>query len=94
MRIDISKIGGIGEYKVEGENYMVNEKAFLVLNEKTAEVRTDRNLAKFLKEKYESVMDSRYFGSRGIEMVLSGQISEDEVNDLIRLSYNLTKDMD
>ena len=44
-----------------------------------------------LKEKYESVMESRYFGRGGIEIVLAGQqLTDDEINDLIRLSYDLT----
>ena len=35
-------------------------------------------------------MQSRYFGRGGIEVVLSGQLSRDELEDLVRLSYNLT----
>ena len=67
-------------------------KAFLVVNEKTIEVRTDERLGKLLREKYESVMESRYFGRGGIEIVRAGkQLSESEIEDLIRLSYNLSK---
>ena len=72
-----------------------DEKArvFLVVNEKTIEVRTDEKLGKLLREKYESVMESRYFGRGGIEIVRAGkQLSESEIEDLIRLSYNLTKE--
>ena len=43
-----------------------------------------------LKEKYESVMESRYFGRGGIEIVLAGQLSEQELFDLVRLSWNLS----
>lgn len=68
----------------------VNDKAYLVENEKTIEVRTDEKLGKLLIEKYESVMKSRYFGRGGIEIVKSGQLSEDEIEDLIRLSHDLT----
>ena len=68
----------------------VNDKAYLVENEKTIEVRTDEKLGKLLIEKYESVMKSRYFGRGGIEIVKSGQLSEDEIKDLIRLSHDLT----
>ena len=35
-------------------------------------------------------MESRYFGQGGIEIVLAGQLSEPEIEDLIRLSYNLS----
>lgn len=95
MEIKISEVGGIGEYteqqKEENKVYLVGEKAFAVVSENTVEVRTDRNLAKLLEEKYESVMKSRYFGSRGVEIVMSGQIEKEEIYDLIRLSYNLSK---
>lgn len=67
-------------------------KAFLVLNKKTTEVRTDERLGKLLREKYETVMESRYFGRGGIEIINAGkQLEKSEIDDLIRLSYNLTK---
>ena len=91
------------EERLEGEGaakeliYKVPEgKAFLVVRmsggeeAKTVEVRTDGNLGKLLREKYESVMESRYFGRGGIEVVLSGQMELREIYDLVRLSYNLT----
>ena len=61
-----------------------------MVNKNTIEVRTDSQLANTLKEKYESVMESRYFGRGGIEIVPAGQLSKDEIIDLVRLSYNLT----
>ncbi len=100
---DLSKISGLGNYTekreevVDGENtksrkiYQKNDKAFLVINENTIEIRTDDKLGKFLREKYESVMESRYFGRGGIEIVTIGhQLSDEELDDLIRLSYNLS----
>ncbi|MBQ6130622.1 hypothetical protein IJI72_02990 [Candidatus Saccharibacteria bacterium] len=70
----------------------VNGRAYLVENEKTIEVRTDERLGKLLREKYESVMESRYFGKGGIEIVRAGkQLSESEIEDLIRLSRDLTE---
>lgn len=96
MVYDVSKVSGIGEFtkktEKERELFFVNEKAFLVLNKNTVEVRCDEKLGKFLREKYESVMESRYFGRGGIEIVTSGQLQENEVDDLVRLSYNLSKD--
>ncbi len=96
MVYDVSKVSGIGEFeeRIEKERtlYLVNEKAFLVVNKNTVEVRCDDKLGKFLREKYESVMESRYFGRGGIEVVMSGQLQENEVDDLVRLSYNLSKD--
>ena len=94
MVFDISKVTGIGDYteKQEKERTIYNkgDKAFLVVNKNTVELRTDDKLAKLLEEKYESVMESRYFGRGGIEIVLANQLEEDEIYDLIRLSYNMT----
>ena len=96
MVYDVSKVSGIGEFEERTEKertlYLVNEKAFLVVNKNTVEVRCDDKLGKFLREKYESVMESRYFGRGGIEVVMSGQLQENEVDDLVRLSYNVSKD--
>lgn len=93
--IEVEKVHGIGEYEVEkkGEDvfYRVPEgKVFVAIRPKTLEVRCDRKLSKVLCEKYETVMESRYFGRGGIEIVPSGQLEENELEDLVRLSYNLT----
>ena len=97
MVFDVYEVSGIGEFEKTQEKqrvlYTVNEKAFLVENANTIEVRTDGKLGKLLREKYESVMESRYFGRGGIEIVMSGQLKLDEIDDLVRLSYNLTKQM-
>lgn len=98
MVFDISKVNGIGEYTEKAETvdektrilYYKDEKVFLVVNKNTIEVRTDSELKKLLVEKYESVMESRYFGRGGVEIVLAGQLSDDELIDLVRLSYNLS----
>lgn len=97
--MDVKMISGVGEYEKKQEKvgeksrtlYMVGEKVFLVENAMTIEVRCDRELAKLLQAKYESVMESRYFGRGGIEIVMSGQLEKTELEDLIRLSYNLSK---
>lgn len=68
-----------------------DKKAFLVVREKTFEVRTDRKLGDFLRTKYESIMESRYFGQGGIELVKEGQLTSEEMEDLVRLSYDLTR---
>ena len=91
---DLSQINGIDDYETKKEEfrtlYQKQGKTFLVVNKNTIEVRCDEKLSQVLEEKYESVMESRYFGRGGIEIVPSGQLSEQEINDLIRLSYNLT----
>lgn len=94
MVFDLSKITGLGDFteKTEKERklYFKSDKVFLVVNKNTIEIRTDDKLGKLLAEKYESVMQSRYFGRGGIEIVPSSQLTEDELNDLVRLSYNLS----
>ena len=96
----IEEISGVGEYTSEIEKlkegerklYRVEGKVFLVENKNTIEVRTDEKLGKLLAEKYESVMQSRYFGRGGIEIVPTGQLEEREIEDLVRLSYNMSKE--
>ena len=94
--LDISEISGIGEFSEQQEKdrklFLRDGKVFLVVNANTIEVRTDGKLAKLLEEEYESVMRSRYFGNGGIEVVLAGQLDKGEIEDLVRLSYNLSQD--
>lgn len=94
MVFDVHEVSGMSEFTEKKEKerilYCKGEKAFLVVNKNTIEVRTDSRLKNLLQEKYESVMESRYFGRGGIEIVLAGQLGKDELNDLVRLSYNLT----
>ena len=92
---DLATVSGIHDYSIIADQerycYQIASKAFLVINQHTIEVRTDRELAKLLKAKYESVMDSRYFGRGGVEIVIAGQqLTKTELDDLVRLSYNLT----
>ena len=101
MEFSIESVSGIDDFTIgekefsENEKarvYSVNGKAFLVVRKNTLEVRTDRKLSALLREKYESVMESRYFGRGGIEIVNSGQLDRSEIDDLVRLSYNLSMD--
>lgn len=95
MVLDVSQISGIGPYEIKHERdrdiYIKDQLAFLVMHRNTIEVRCDTNLSDNLKQKYESVMDSRYYGRGGIEVVLAGQLNQQEIEDLIRLSYNMTQ---
>ncbi len=93
--MNLAAVKGIGDFKEiqdkERRLFKKGERVFLVENKNTIEVRTDKELKNLLMEKYESVMESRYFGRGGIEIVLAGyQLSDDELNDLVRLSYNLS----
>ena len=89
--VTIYRVAKQSENVATDEDMAEKPKAFLVVRKNTLEVRTDKKLRELLRERYESVMESRYFGKGGIEIVNSGQISGDEINDLIRLSYTLSK---
>ncbi len=70
------------------------EKIFLVIETETnplrIETRCDRRLSKTLQEQYESVMESRALGRNGIEIICSGQLTDEEVLDLIRHSCEIS----
>lgn len=70
------------------------EKIFLVIEAETSplriETRCDRRLSKTLQEQYESVMESRALGRNGIEIICSGQLTDEEVLDLIRHSFEIS----
>ena len=91
---DLSQINGIKNYTTKSEKdrtiYYKGDKAFLVVNKNTIEIRCDNRLSHHLQEQYESVMESRYFGRGGIEIVPTNQLSPSELRDLIRLSYDLS----
>lgn len=102
--MDVKQISGIEDFEeveeVVDENntrevYKIPEgKVFFVENKHTIEMRCDQKLKDLLVDKYESVMESRYFGRGGVEIVTEGkQLEESELEDLVRLSYNLTKEM-
>ena len=96
--IEIAKISGIGKYEEHSYGDKKQDrifevpggKAFALMRQKTLELRCDRRLRDVLKERYETVMESHYFGKGGIEIIPTGQIPDAEIEDLVRLSYNLT----
>ncbi len=102
MNLDLSFLSAIGPYTEKQETskdqashtsrtlYYRGDRPFLVLNHTTIELRCDRHLSHLLIEKYESVMQSRYFGRGGLEIIPAGQLTDSEIHDLIRLSYDLT----
>lgn len=80
-----------------GENtavYKVNDKMFALVAENKDPVqislKCDPLLAETLRERYESVMPGYHLNKKHWNtIVLTGQLSWDEVKDLIRLSYDL-----
>lgn len=74
--------------------YKVGDKLFALVEEKSSPVKIslkcDPQLAQTLRERYESVMPGYHLNKKHWNtMLLTGQLSWEEVQDLIRHSYNL-----
>jgi predicted DNA-binding protein (MmcQ/YjbR family) len=74
--------------------YKINDKMFALMQEDKEPVnlslKSDPELANVLKEKYASVMPGYHLNKKHwISIVLSGEISWEEVKDLVVLSFNL-----
>lgn len=74
--------------------YKVGDKMFALVPEKTEPVRLslkcDPHLAEVLREKYETVLPGYHLNKKHWNtLILTGQLSEDEVKDLVRHSYDL-----
>jgi predicted DNA-binding protein (MmcQ/YjbR family) len=80
-----------------GENtavYKVKDKMFALVTENKLPVsislKCDPVLAETLREKYETIMPGYHLNKKHWNtIVLSGQLSWEEIQDLIRHSYNL-----
>ena len=76
----------------------VEFKIFAIIHDNSEPIRIetkcDRKLAKLLREKYETVLPSKTMESATWnEIICTGQLEEGELNDLIRLSYNLVTNL-
>ena len=84
----------VSEREDDGMLIFEREKIFLCVETGTdplrIELRCDRRLSETLQERYESVMESRALGRNGIEVICSGQLSSDEVRDLVRHAYEIS----
>jgi predicted DNA-binding protein (MmcQ/YjbR family) len=74
--------------------YKVNDKMFALIGESSKPLRLslkcDPQLSTVLREKYESVMPGYHLNKKHWNtIVLSGQLSWEEIQDLIRHSYQL-----
>lgn len=81
---------GIAVYKIKG----AEDRMFALIREKSDPLRLslkcDPLLAQTLRDKYESVMPGEHLNKKHwITMILGGQLSWSEVQDLIRHSYLL-----
>jgi predicted DNA-binding protein (MmcQ/YjbR family) len=76
--------------------YKVNDKMFALMAENKDPVnislKCDPQLSNVLRERYESVMPGYHLNKKHWNtIVLSGQLSWEEVQDLIRHSYDLVR---
>lgn len=89
---------GVSERTEDGMLIFERAKIFLCVETGTnplrVELRCDRRLSQTLQERYESVMESRALGRNGIEIICSGQLSADEVRDLVRHAYEISDTAD
>ena len=89
---------GVSERTENGMLIFERVKIFLCVETGTnplrIELRCDRKLSQTLQERYESVMESRSLGRNGIEVICSGQLSADEVRDLVRHAYEISNSED
>lgn len=87
---------GTSVYKV-GHKETGQGKMFAIIADNTKPLRVslkcDPLLAESLREKYESIVPGYHLNKKHWNTVIcSGQLSDDEVKDLARLSYNLVND--
>ncbi|MEX1059198.1 MAG: MmcQ/YjbR family DNA-binding protein [Candidatus Saccharimonadales bacterium] len=74
--------------------YKVNDKMFALVTEKSdplsLSLKCDPNLAETLRAKYDTVMSGYHLNKKHWNtIVLTGQLSWDEIKDLIKHSYDL-----
>jgi predicted DNA-binding protein (MmcQ/YjbR family) len=79
--------------------YKVGDKIFAIIAEKVVPVRVslrcDPLLAQTLREKYETVLPGYHLNKKHWNTVIcTGQLGNDEIFDLVRLSYNLVATAD
>jgi predicted DNA-binding protein (MmcQ/YjbR family) len=87
-RLDYPFGEGVAVYKAD------NDKMFALISEKSQplqlSLKCEPLLAKTLREKYESVMPGYHLNKKHWNtIILTGQLSWDEIQDLIRHSYLL-----
>ena len=80
----------VGHKDVAGQK----EKMFALVSEGSAPVRvslkTDPQLNRTLQERYETVLPGYHLNKKHwMTVICSGQLSDDEIQDLVRLSYRL-----
>jgi predicted DNA-binding protein (MmcQ/YjbR family) len=87
---------GTSVYKV-GDKDKNEGKLFAIIADDSKPLRVslkcDPKLAETLREKYESVLPGYHLNKKHWNTIIcSGQLPDDEIRDLARLSYNLVAD--
>jgi predicted DNA-binding protein (MmcQ/YjbR family) len=85
---------GTSVYKVGRKDVGKDEKMFALIADESKPLRVslkcDPLLAQNLREKYESVLPGYHLNKKHWNTIIcSGQLTDDEVKDLARLSYRL-----
>lgn len=85
---------GTSVYKVGRKDVGEDEKMFALIADESKPLRVslkcDPLLAQNLREKYESVLPGYHLNKKHWNTIIcSGQLTDDEVKDLARLSYRL-----
>lgn len=85
---------GTSVYKAGRKDAGEDEKMFALIaddsNPLRVSLKCDPLLAQNLREKYESVLPGYHLNKKHWNTIIcSGQLSDDEVKDLVRLSYRL-----
>lgn len=82
-------------YKIGDKS--AGDKMFAIVQKDSKPLRVslkcDPQLAELLREKYETIVPGYHLNKKHWNTVIcSGQVPEDELHDLIRLSYNLVNE--
>lgn len=83
---------GVAVYKVDGKMFALMDEKKTPIN---LSLKCDPVLAETLREKYETVLPGYHLNKKHWNtMILSGQLSREDVQDLIRHSYQLVIGLD
>lgn len=88
----VAPLGGESASEKGLNIFKTGDRIFLIIHEGTNPLRIDvkceYKLARLLSERYETVQKSTLLGNKGVEVILTGQLPEDDVKDLITFSFH------
>lgn len=72
--------------------FKTNDRIFLIIHKNTnplrIDLKCDYKLSRLLSERYETVQKSTLLGNKGIEVILTGQLPDEDIKDLISYSFH------